>query len=268
MNKLKSIRLCSKARTILFSVISILLIAIVIRFLVQYHKEYEIVTYGDSITEQFNWQTYLEDYYNESILNLGIGSSAFTNDGYSPAALDIKNIVVVRSLNNESEYIWKRIYYPIKKIIRYFDVKTICQHEISTTRLSSEERLNTIPKTAKLIFIMGGTNDVGPNYSAKEFEMSYIKTISYIQNNIPNSQIILMNPIYSRYKSGSYSDQRNSIKSIIESLSEKYNIKYIDMSLCGIDSTNVSIYTRDGIHPNDEGAKLMGKYILSQLDSE
>lgn len=77
-----------------------------------------------------------------------------------------------------------------------------------------------------------------------------------------------MNPIYSRYKSGSYSDQRNSIKSIIESLSEKYNIKYIDMSLCGIDSTNVSIYTRDGIHPNDEGAKLMGKYILSQLDSE
>lgn len=93
MNKLKSIRLCSKARTILFSVISILLIAIVIRFLVQYHKEYEIVTYGDSITEQFNWQTYLEDYYNESILNLGIGSSAFTNDGYSPAALDIKNFV-------------------------------------------------------------------------------------------------------------------------------------------------------------------------------
>ena len=64
--------------------------AIVIRFLVQYHKEYEIVTYGDSITEQFNWQTYLEDYYNESILNLGIGSSAFTNDGYSPAALDNK----------------------------------------------------------------------------------------------------------------------------------------------------------------------------------
>lgn len=26
-----------------------------------------------------------------------------------------------------------------------------------------------------------------------------------------------MNPIYSRYKSGSYSDQRNSIKSIIDS---------------------------------------------------
>ena len=266
MRVFKKVKPCSRTCKIISIVALAILAIIIIRTIIHINKDYKIVTYGDSITAGFTWQPYLEDYYGESILNLGIGASGFTHDGQAPATLDATNVLIARLQESELEYRWERIYKGFLRTIRHLDATPLLQHNISTTRLSADERLNTIPKSTERIFVMAGTNDAGKNYNDSVFLESYERVISYIKANT-NSKIILMSPIHCKmeYEDSVYAKNMKSIRNNIECLSLKHNLYYIDVSQCGLDSSNFAELTADSVHPKRTGGKLIGQYIIEKL---
>jgi len=235
--------------------------------IIQSKQTYKVVTYGDSITAGFSWQPYLEEYYGVKILNLGIGGSCVTSDQNCPMTLDTKNEYITRYKNNTQKWHWQNFYRPIQRIITSFDFTALLQHDLVSDKFCSVERLNTIPKSSNIIFIMGGTNDVRTNSSLSEFEKCYEIMINFIETNRPNAQIIILSPIHNISEKDDYFYRQrfDSIRSIIKSVASKHHLHYINVTECGITPNNCNKYLDEGIHPNSSGGKIIADYIVKHL---
>lgn len=134
-----------------------------------------------------------------------------------------------------------------------------------------------------IILVMGGTNDFGQsNPSAlgeflmsdgvkdlDVFKQAYQYLVESLLSKYPKAEIIICSPtlgwslgLFGKNSKGwSFQDLRQAIQDI----ANMYGVKYIDMSKCGINNGNRSIYTLDNLHLNEAGMTLMAKYVNRQL---
>jgi len=139
---------------------------------------------------------------------------------------------------------------------------------------------------ADIITIFGGTNDFklnvplgkmgmkkNKNYDISTFYGSYEKLLNYILKQNNTVKIYLFTPLQ-RDNSGYGINKVNSagVKLIdyvnaIKNIGELYNLPVLDLySTSGINIYNLKEYTRDGLHPTDEGYRLITKPILDFID--
>lgn len=139
--------------------------------------------------------------------------------------------------------------------------------------------------TPDVIFFFGGTNDIGNSVTLgtfnntasyattldttstkyNSFVEAYSITLMRLKHYYPNATIIALLPLStsSYYSDASLQQYKEQMKSICDF----HNVEYIDLGNAGINSSNLSTYLVDGIHPNSNGMQLLSNYIVSRINS-
>ncbi len=144
---------------------------------------------------------------------------------------------------------------------------------------TTDDILNNMKKRAyqynpSKVFLLIGTNDLTRDKSNEEIVEGVEKIIEEIKENRPKAEIYLESiyPVNYSLSPKMVSVRKNDdIKEINKELKKyckKNRITYIDMyDLLKDDDDNFdSIYTNDGLHPNDEGYEVITKEIKKYLD--
>lgn len=133
-------------------------------------------------------------------------------------------------------------------------------------------------KDCDLITIMIGTNDFRygvPIGSIDEladntFLGAYQLLINTIRNENPNAHIYLITPLQRNkdgYDINTINDCGNKLIDYVnatKSIGKKYSLPVVDIyNNFTINSSNLDKYTRDGLHPNDEGYKIIADYLYN-----
>lgn len=136
--------------------------------------------------------------------------------------------------------------------------------------------------TPDIIFFFGGTNDGkfttlgefdgNADYSTVDltattwtnFVEAYTAAIMRLQHYYPNAAIFTMTPMYtaSWYTNGKLNQFCEQIKKI----SNYFGVTCIDMRKCGVKTTNLSKFMKDGLHPSKIGMQMMAEYVMSQVE--
>jgi lysophospholipase L1-like esterase len=130
-----------------------------------------------------------------------------------------------------------------------------------------------------LITIFAGTNDYGYNAPLGEigsndtatFAGAIKFTMDYFIQNYPNSEIVVINALYRiGIEGGNFYLYNKILKNIVDEYTIKNNnVLFIDMyNESGITASNQENYTKDGLHPNTEGYKLVSQCIIENLNKK
>lgn len=146
--------------------------------------------------------------------------------------------------------------------------------------------VNTILKAdhskAELCTILCGTNDFKLNvelgclsdsdYDDETFYGAYQISIEKILKDNPNITLVLITPIqrdkdgYDIYSTNEVGYKLEDYVNAVIELGKYYNLPVCDLyNNCVIKYENITDYTIDGLHPNNEGQKIMGDYICEFL---
>ena len=267
-------------------------------------------TYGDIkgeilITEEEKYQINIKDIWSNFNINNPyegakvsiLGDSISTLKGYIPETNR------ARYVQNESEAInglinmnfeetwWGNLIEDLNMNLgindswagsRITNTSTTNTGDIGPDRtISSMKRIENLGNngTPDVIFLFGGTNDIGNNVDIgifnseialdttstiySNFADAYTITIKRIQYLYPNTDIIVLLPMYT----SSYytSENLNKYNKVIKEICEYYDLKYIELTECGINTGNLSNYLVDGIHPNAMGMQLIKNYVKNQI---
>lgn len=144
---------------------------------------------------------------------------------------------------------------------------------------TTDDILNDMKKRAyqynpSKVFLLIGTNDLIHNKSNEEIVEKVEKIIEEIKENRSKAEIYLQSIYPVNYKLSPYmvkSRKNDDIKEINEKLEdycEDNDITYIDMYdlLKDKDDNFNSKYTKDGLHPNDDGYEVITKELKKYLD--
>ena len=149
------------------------------------------------------------------------------------------------------------------------------------------ERYSKIKKDVNLIIVFGGTNDYGigsstlPNplgeYGDDNAATFYggLKTlIDGLEKNYPAAKLVFVTPIYRKEQEitgipnkNKYGFTLEDYVSAIKETCEKRGVSCID-AFSGLSEINADTYEEyeiDGLHLNDEGNLLLGKYLAAEL---
>lgn len=154
--------------------------------------------------------------------------------------------------------------------------------------MCSDSRLNDLPTDYDVIYVMGGTNDMGGNvpigtsdYKDGGFDKTTFKgAIAYIITKLhelmPNTMIVFGTPCSGRgtttgknmteqVKNTLNLSTEDYAKAMVE-VCHEFSIPVIDVfGTCGINQFNRANYIQDSVHPNWEGHKLVARAIINGL---
>ena len=124
------------------------------------------------------------------------------------------------------------------------------------------------------VFLLIGTNDLIRDKSNEEIVEGVEKIIKGIKENRPKAEIYLESIYPVNYKLSPYmvknrkNDDIKEINEKLEDYCEDNDITYIDMYdlLKDKDDNFNSKYTKDGLHPNDDGYEVITKELKKYLD--
>ncbi len=116
---------------------------------------------------------------------------------------------------------------------------------------------------------LGEYKDIG-DYDINTFYGAYQKTLQCILTTNRNITICLFTPLQ-RNNAGYNTTSRNrsghtlgDYVKAIKDIGEKYSLPVCDLYTdSGIDESNLSVYTMDGLHPNDIGYERMGACVVA-----
>lgn len=151
----------------------------------------------------------------------------------------------------------------------------------------SDSRLSTLPTNYNMIFVMGGTNDMGKNipigdtvynggFDETTFKGAIASLIVKLQNLMPNTEIIFGTPLSGRglvVGENATTNRKNALdlstedyaKAMIE-VCHEFSIPCIDVfGETGINQFNRATYIADTVHPNAEGGKRIAKVVSNGL---
>ena len=103
------------------------------------------------------------------------------------------------------------------------------------------------------------------------FKSSVINTINRLREGYPWVRIVYMIPhYYSGFEGGTELNALNNIQTdyfdMIYQCQAEIGFNIADVrSKCGIDASNESLYIRDGVHPNSDGCKVIGKTLADEV---
>ena len=144
---------------------------------------------------------------------------------------------------------------------------------------TTDDILNDMKKRAyqynpSKVFLLIGTNDLIHNKSNEEIVEKVEKIIEEIKENRSKAEIYLQSIYPVNYKLSPYmvknrkNDDIKEINEKLEDYCEDNDITYIDMYdlLKDKDDNFNSKYTKDGLHPNDDGYEVITKELKKYLD--
>ena len=139
--------------------------------------------------------------------------------------------------------------------------------------------VEVIPKDADLYVVFGGYNDWNTDKSETVFTNAVNTTISYIQENMPSSRILVMTPTQ-RYKvDGKDGNTKNNagltIKNycqIIKNVCEDHSVPCLDLYSTSLlypysAANSTEYFADDGAHINDNGHKLVFEAMTEKTTS-
>lgn len=150
-------------------------------------------------------------------------------------------------------------------------------------------RAKTISLRGDLIVLFGGTNDYGKGVELGTLESTdnttfygaVKETINIIKEREPESKIIIITPLQREHLKGTRGIDENkagyTLEEYVNALKEiglAENIPVLDLYTDGFisinnkdENTGVLIYTQDGLHPDEEGGKILGEKIGNFIKS-
>jgi lysophospholipase L1-like esterase len=200
----------------------------------------KLTTYGDSITENGGWQSYLKDYFGFTIENKGIGGTTVSDNGNENSFCKQNRIDTISSDSD---------------VVIIMGGTNDCGQSIEIGDLTYSDGFDTT-----------------------KFKGGLATTIRMVQNRCPNALIFVASlcggrgntagenldtPVYNSKNLTSY-DYAKATKDV----AEFFNIQYIPIfEECGINCWNRATYIADTVHPNDFGKKQLAKIFIKYLAS-
>lgn len=204
-----------------------------------WYKGKKICAYGDSVTEQNKWQSFVSSYFNCSFYNKGVGGATVTqvNSSTNHMSGDTRietiptdsDVILVFGGHNDWSY------------------ASIAMGDIKTDALSE----------------------------STSFKSAFGLMLKKIQARCPNAKIITMTPVGGRTEEESVNqDKQFYIRNLcmtdfanaVKEVSAYYGIPCIDINAnSGINTLNHTTYIADLIHPNVEGGKLIANEVINGL---
>lgn len=204
-----------------------------------WYKGKKICAYGDSVTEQNKWQSFVSSYFNCSFYNKGVGGTTVTqiNSSTNHMSGDTRietiptdsDVVLVFGGHND----WSNA--------------SINMGDIKTEALSE----------------------------STSFKSAFALMLKKIQTRCPNAKIITMTPVGGRTEEVSVNQDKQfyirdlcmtDFANAVKEVSAYYGIPCIDINgNSGINTLNHTTYIADVIHPNSEGGKLIANEVINGL---
>ena len=204
-----------------------------------WYKGKKICAYGDSVTEQNKWQSFVSSYFNCSFYNRGVGGTTVTqiNSSTNHMSGDTRietiptdsDVVLVFGGHND----WS------SAAINMGDIKTDALSE------------------------------------SVSFKSAFALMLKKIQTRCPNAKIITMTPVGGRTEEESINQDKQfyirdlcmtDFANAVKEVSAYYGIPCIDINgNSGINTLNHTTYIADVIHPNIEGGKLIANEVINGL---
>ncbi|KGL46808.1 hypothetical protein BMT55_14810 [Listeria newyorkensis] len=89
--------------------------------------------------------------------------------------------------------------------------------------------------------------------------------IEYIRMNYPGTEIYLFTPLQNATRD---MDKHEVITNGIIAIADIYSLPRLDLfRMSGLGKYTYELYTRDGLHPNNEGFHMIGKRIVRMMES-
>lgn len=204
-----------------------------------WYKGKKICAYGDSVTEQNKWQSFVSSYFNCSFYNRGVGGTTVTqvNSSTNHMSADVRietiptdsDVVLVFGGHND----WS------SASINIGDIRTDALSE------------------------------------SVSFKSAFALMLKKIQTRCPNAKIITMTPVGGRTEEASTNQDKQfyirdlcmtDFANAVKEVSAYYGIPCIDINAnSGINTLNHTTYITDLIHPNVEGGKLIANEVINGL---
>lgn len=200
----------------------------------------KLTTYGDSITENGGWQSYLKDYFGFTIENKEIDGTTVSDNGNENSFCKQNRIDTISSDSD---------------VVIIMGGTNDCGQSIEIGDLTYSDGFDTT-----------------------KFKGGLATTIRMVQNRCPNALIFVASlcggrgntagenldtPVYNSKNLTSY-DYAKATKDV----AEFFNIQYIPIfEECGINCWNRATYIADTVHPNDFGKKQLAKIFIKYLAS-
>lgn len=105
------------------------------------------------------------------------------------------------------------------------------------------------------------------NENFKSFFGAYQLFLEKLLSKYPKSKVILMTPLKS-FKPNEQVDRNPESDKYAEaviSIAKLYGLQYIDTREIGINNYNHELFFIDGLHPNKDGHKILGKFVASKI---
>jgi lysophospholipase L1-like esterase len=211
-----------------------------------FYKNKKITCFGDSITAQNQWQPWVAQYFNCTMVNKGVGGTTVFNNGN----------------------------------------KEVIEGELRDSWMCSDDRINLIPTDSDVILVFGGHNDFGynnlemgvlgdGNLIDSTFKSAYSLMLKKLVNKFPNALIITMTPVGGRTETEKgNSDKQYYIRDLcmtdfanaVKEVSAYYGIPCIDINgESRISTLNHDTYIADVIHANSDGGKLIANVVINGM---
>ena len=221
----------------------------------------KLCTYGDSITRNQAWANIVVD-------ELNIGT--LYNRGWSDSAVTMENKTLF--INADGTYNSNPI---------------TTEQPNGTTEVQCsfchDDRISYIPLDTDIVLVMGGTNDLlrskpigdisnDGNYDESTFVGALISTVRKIQTRLPDANVIIMTPIVNLSSAGAETptvnknnDTAMEFAKAVRNVADYIGCNLIDVHNCGITIFNAASKLKDSTHPNNSGAELIAKTVISGL---
>ena len=212
--------------------------------------------YGDSLTGQDEWQTYVTNVIPSSILstNGGIGGTTVAENGTS-AWVDPFGRFVTDGANPDPGG----------------------GATLVLSSMSNQQRIDSIPTDrADFFTIMGGVNDWSNNITlgvitdntVNTFYGAYKIMLDRFYTRFPNARILLMNTSHYDGELSSTNGNGNTLEQFrqaVRDVAYQYRYPLVEWNDSGINENNKSLYLKDLVHINEDGGKKVAPIVLNGL---
>lgn len=145
--------------------------------------------------------------------------------------------------------------------------------------LTFEIRSVTMDKNADAIVVFGGTNDFGHGdalFGDPESDSEDIYTfcgavnslITSLEKQFPNAKIVFMTPLHRKTENEDRGPEGIHLCEYVKALKtilEKRNVSCIDLFEINPIDVNITELIPDGLHPSDEGHRILAKVVAQEL---
>ena len=119
-----------------------------------------------------------------------------------------------------------------------------------------------IKKKPSIVFLALGANDGLRGFDLKQSQENLEEIIKYAQES--NAKVLLAGMLIPPNYGPKYSE---NFRKMYEQLKDKYKLKSMDFLLEGV-AGNKELNQRDGIHPNEQGHKIIAKNVFEFIKEE